>query len=346
MAAEEFVVHGTVTDDNGCSVAHAEVAVCQQRLRDRWCLAEGRADEEGRYRLAFQCPEDLCGRLLVVVAARGKSLAKSIESLPFEAQAEQQVDLAARPRDQSEYSRLVAAIRPHIEGLELVDLVENDAHQDLSFLARKIDRSPEAICQIVIAARVAASLEIPAPLFYAFLRLHVPAGLPQSLFAATERFTRVDVVVKHVGSLVCALTPDTQRQTIERAVAGNIIDSQFRREVDALVTKLQTYRTADALAQPYQRGQATLAQLLDAAGLPEDKHSALAEALLTSAQPMSAFWSTTEGGHHGITSDEAASVHRTLEVGALIDNHLPLLKTLLQGFDDGTYTSSSPTWRS
>src|SRR5450759_4448700 len=54
---------------------------------------------------------------------------------------------------------------------------------------------------------------------------------------------------------------------------------------------------------------------------------------------MRSFWRTLGDGQHGLSATEASTVQRTLEIGALVKNHLPLVSVLLARYTGGGYTS-------
>jgi hypothetical protein len=56
---------------------------------------------------------------------------------------------------------------------------------------------------------------------------------------------------------------------------------------------------------------------------------------------MSAFWSTLGDGQHGFTAVEASSIQRTLSIGSFVQNFVPLVTALVQGFTSGTYKTLS-----
>ena len=134
---DQYRVHGTVTDAGGEEVAGAEVIVWQQQLRTRRQLGTARTSEEGTYRVSFRGPDDFPGKLLIVVQARSDRLEAPLESAITEAAPDLQIDLVAGATDRSEYTTLRRAIDPVLENLTLLDVVENDEHHDLSFLAQE-----------------------------------------------------------------------------------------------------------------------------------------------------------------------------------------------------------------
>jgi Tc toxin complex TcA C-terminal TcB-binding domain/ABC toxin N-terminal region/Neuraminidase-like domain/Salmonella virulence plasmid 28.1kDa A protein len=338
-ADDEYRVHGTVTDADGQELSYAEVTVWWQRIRERLPLATGHTSEEGHYHLSYRPLDDAPGKLLIVVEVHSAHLDVPLESPLTPAQPDLQIDLAARPPDQSEFSALLRSIIPLLEGLSLLDVVENDEHQDISFLAQETGSSKEQIMRVVVADRLQAAYDIPAAAFYAFLRLGVPAALPSPLLEASQGFTLIDSLVRRIGSLIFALTPEVQKRTLETAVQQQLVSQRLAEQIPAILEALQSLRTTDVLQQPYQVGKTTLGQLLDVAKLDKSKQEMFAKALVSNTQSMRNFWRTLGDGKHGFTLAEASAVQRTLEVGAFVKNHLPLVQVLLHGFTAGTYTS-------
>jgi hypothetical protein len=149
-----YSVHGVVTGVDGRELADAEVTVWRQRIRSRVRLVTGRTSEEGSYRLSYRPPpDDVPSKLLIIVEASSEHLASPLLSPLVEAQPDLQIDLHVEPSDQSELAKLLRGITPLLDRLELTDLVENDEHQDLSFLARELGKTSEEIMRVVVAAR-------------------------------------------------------------------------------------------------------------------------------------------------------------------------------------------------
>lgn len=334
-----FEVHGRVTGKGGREVSGAQVIVWWQHIRERFELAAGKANEDGSYRLRYQVPASLTGALLVVVDARSQHLEEPITSQVMEAVPDLLVDLRLETPDRSEWATLVSSIQPLLDGLELTDIVENDEHEDVTFLARELARDAESIMRAAVAARMEAASSIPGAVFYAFLRQHVPASLPGPLLEASQGFAAIDALVRRLASLIGNLTPDLQKRTIASAITKKIIGPQFGAQIEGVVGRLQAQRTANLLAQPYVVGKATLGQLLALAKLPESRQQAFVQALVANTQSMRGFWRTLGDGKHGFTAEEASAIERTLTVGMFVKNHVPLMTVLLARLSSGTYAS-------
>jgi hypothetical protein len=277
-----YSVHGVVTGVDGRELADAEVTVWRQRIRSRVRLVTGRTSEEGSYRLSYRPPpDDVPSKLLIIVEASSEHLASPLLSPLVEAQPDLQIDLHVEPSDQSELAKLLRGITPLLDRLELTDLVENDEHQDLSFLARELGKTSEEIMRVVVAARLEAAFDIPTAAFYAFLRQRVPSALPSPLLEASQNFTLIDSLVRRIGSLIFALSGDAEERTLVTAIALDLIGQQYAAQIPQIVSQLQTQRTTDLLNQPYLIGRAILSQLLGVVQLPQAKQQTFAHALAT-----------------------------------------------------------------
>jgi hypothetical protein len=341
MGTEEYKVHGTITNADGRELSGAEVIVWWQRIRERVQLVVGRASEEGHYHLRYHPPDDAPGKLLIVVEAHSARLHTPLESSLTEAQPDLQIDLEEQPLDRSEFTVLLRAIEQQLGKLSLLDLVENDVHHDISFLAQETGNSTEQIMRVVVAARLRAAFDIPAAAFYAFLRLGVPSALPSPLLDASQDFTLIDPLVQRIASLIFALSQEVQKSTLETAIQQQLVSQSLEEQIPDILAQFHTHHATSTLDQPYLVGKTTLGQLLDTAQLDKSKQQAFAEALISNTQSMRNFWRTLGDGKHGFTQAEASEVQRTLEIGAFVKNHLPLVQNLLQDYTAGTYTSLS-----
>ena len=332
-----YKVHGTVRGHHGEPLRHARVVAWWQRLRERTELAGGQASEHGHYELAFRLPEDAPEPVLIVVEALSEYLEAPLFSPLTQAQPDLALDLSFEPADQSEWATLRRSIEPLLDGLTVAELIENAAHQDISFLAREIGAAAETVMRVAVAARLEAAFGVPAPAFYAFLRQRIPAALPSPLLDASDDFTLIGPLVQSIGSQIFSLSPDTQTRALTGAVALDFIGPQYTTQIAALVSQLQALRSTDLLGQPYLLGSTTLGELLDVAALSPAKQQSFAAALAAGTPSMRDFWRTLGDGTHGLTATEASSIERTLSVGAVVKNFVPLVQDLVAGFASGTY---------
>lgn len=341
MDIKIFQVNGSVTNNNGDVVTNAEVIVWWQQLRKRIRLTQGITDEQGQYHLKYERPKDATGKILIVVECLSKAFKEPLQSQPLASQPELKVDLVAKSQDRPEYAKLLNAIKPHLRGLKLFDLVENKVHQDISLLTQEIGYSAEEITQIVICARLEEAYKIPAEVFFAFLYQRIPASIPSPLLEASQNFSAVDALVQLIGPLIFKLSSDVQSSTLKIAIEKKIIDISYEKKVSRLVNQLQSEHVTDVLNKPYLRGKANLTELIDLAGVAKEKHGKFADALVNNQLSMDAFWKSLPKKRTGLTKKEISSLQQTFEIGAFVDNNLPLVKNIRQGFANKRYKSLS-----
>ena len=210
-ADHDYHVHGVITDANGQAVSGASITLWWQRIRERVRLAHGRTSEEGHYSLRYRLPDDAPGKVLLVVAAHGGGLTAPLESSQTVAAPDLSINLSVPPADPSQYGALLRAVTPLLQGMSLMDVVENDAHQDISFLSAETGNGKEQIMRLVVAAHLEKNFPVTAPAWYGFLVLRIPASLPPSLLDASQNFTLIDVLVQHVATLIAGV--DAAQQT-------------------------------------------------------------------------------------------------------------------------------------
>lgn len=334
---KSYEIHGRVTGKRGRALKNARVVAWWQQIRKRRKLAAVETSEAGEYRLRFRIPKDAPRPLLLIVEAVSEHLDAPLLSSLTEAQQDLEIDLHLEPRDQSEWATLRRSIEPLLDGVKLNNLVEDSTHQDITFLARELGKDTETVMRVAVSARLEEAFKIEGAAFYAFLRQRVPSALPSPLLDASQNFSLIGALIQKIGSLIFALSADAQKQVLTAAVALDLIGQQLTGRIPEILNQLQALRTTDLLNQPYLVGNTTLAQLLDVAGLARQKQQAFAQALSASTQSMRNFWRTLGDGTHGFSAAEASAIERTLSVGAFVKNFTPLVQSILQGFNSGTY---------
>lgn len=131
--------------------------------------------------------------------------------------------------------------------------------------------------QLAVASRVAHDFSVHAAASYAFVAARVHASRPTALLDASHNFSLIDALVSRVGALIAGLDAAQQTRTFTAAVQQNLVGPDIGMQIPDLVTQLQALRTCNLLNNLYLAGKTSLAQLLDAAALAQDKQTALAD---------------------------------------------------------------------
>jgi Tc toxin complex TcA C-terminal TcB-binding domain/Neuraminidase-like domain/Salmonella virulence plasmid 28.1kDa A protein len=336
---DTYEISGMIKGRGGVPLKGARVVVWWQHIRERQELAATEANGEGHYELRYAAPERAPQPMLVLVEALSEHLDAPLFSPLTNAEATLVIDLAFEPSDTSEWAMLLRSIEPSLGKLKPAELVEDSAHQDLSFLARETGTSSEAIMRVTLAARQAETYSLPAPVFFAFLRQRIPSALPDPLLDASAGFTQIAALVQNTASQIFALTPDVQTHALNGAVSLDLIGTQFTAQIPDLVKQLQSHRAGDVLIRPFLGSSASLGQILALSGLPAAKQQVFAAAWAANTQPTADFLSTLADGKSGLSASDVSALTQTLAIGSFADNFPPLVQAVQQGFASRKYTS-------
>ena len=336
---QPYRISGLVSGTDGREVSRARVRVWLDRIRSRDPLGEQETSEEGSYEIEIRVPEGTPGIPLVIVDAQWGDRATPVESPPTPVTGDLVIDLQAPLADPSVLGRLQAAVDPLLGDLTLTQIVEDSTDQDISYLAAATGIDSERIMRLVISARLEASYGVPAAVFFAFLGQGLPSGAPSSLLTASDGFRVIDSLVNQVGVQILGMDPTAQTAALNTAVDTGLVAPLANPDISTVVSKLGDLHTTNILQQPYLTGKTALTDLLDVAGLPADKKQLFATALAGNVGSMNSFWAVLT--QQGFTAAEVTELRQTLELGGLVKNYLPILRTLMVAFTAGTYTTLS-----
>jgi hypothetical protein len=234
------------------------------------------------------------------------------------------------PKADNEYSELLIRLKPLLGGIKIHELVESEQQQDLTFLSRELSIPIEMLMDLVLAERLSRTIELPAALFYAFLRLGVPASLPVPLVEASDAFRLIEPLTTHVGTLIIDVDEDISRQTLKKAIELNIISQTFSESMDTLLERFRALRETHRLNAPFNTGKTPLRSLLNAAGLAENRYSLFLDAWKEHAGSAESFWRSITEEDTGLYTEEVESLRRTFEIGSVVRNHVPLIRIVNQ----------------
>ncbi|MGW0875342.1 Tc toxin subunit A-related protein [Streptomyces sp. NPDC002740] len=292
-------VTGTVTRHDGFGVAGVAVTVSARLLRAERQLGEAVTDASGRYRIPYTPlagPPDLVVR---AAADRHPGTETVLENPGQDTTA----DLVLPPDGRSEYATLLADLAPHLDGTGLADLNGSD----LGYLARVTGRDALQCAHLTTADRHATATGLSAEAFYGLLRQGLGPGLAQ-------------LVARPEADLAAALHAAADAGTI-----GPVVDA------DAFVTAL---RAQEAAALAAATGEESPVTALFALALHEQAVRERAFHTWLGRKPGSAaFWTALRADEQ--TAPHADRLRLSLRLGALTGNNIPLVRLLLDRFDEG-----------
>ncbi len=327
---QPLTVRGQVRTADGRPLKGHLVRAFDKDLRNEELLGETKTDNAGRYEIGysperFRRAEKASADLIVrALDAQGTVVAES--SILFNAEPQATVDLVAGGeayRGPSEYDQLVETLSPLLDGLAFAELSEDGQHQDVSFLSGETGQDPQRITFLITAHHLLKETDVPAEAFYGMFRQGLPTQLPALL----------------------AQSPDVQRRAVVRSAQANIISLAFADKADTIVEQFKSLVVREAMKQPPDGGdeRATLSDLLGVA-LPETQlREDFLNAYVSHSGPVEEFWKTLAAQPD--FKERVQDVQRTLQLGALTGNHLPLVKELQRRQQAGEITALSDLTR-
>jgi hypothetical protein len=305
-----MVVHGRVTRAGGRPLVDVLVVAFDRDLRSRQELGRAHTDAGGNYRITY--PQARFARAekgsadLLLQVMRGEDVLHE-SPIVFNAGPAAEVDLAVDGEHAaSEYEELLDELKGLLGDHDLAGLVQDEEHDDISFLAGETGREEPHITFAVTAHRLQKQTRIAPAALYGLFRSGLPADLPGLL--AAER--------------------DLCRQGLESALTRNIVPAALRNQVDEIMRRLEELRTELATAPSGDASRPALADILEVAGTKPAVRTAFITRYLRHDGPIAQFWADVRndaelGGH-------ADDFERTLRFSALSGNHLPLVRRLQQ----------------
>jgi len=301
------LVRGVVSRTDGQPLAGASVSVFAQRVRgdDTFLGGPVTTGTDGSYVVVYkrtQATYDLYAK----ATQAGTTLATS--GVMLNAGAEAVVNLLVGgaftgPADLDLHRQLLTPVLS-AEGLHIDDLAQS-SDRELAVLAARSGVKPVDLALFKYSVALGQRTGIGHDIFYAFGRQNVPLSLPAIL----------------------ALDPDARRDALQRALSANQISAAKQADVDAALTQLNQLSLTTALADPPLPGDTTLGGLLATAGLSVAKRQTLVAAFTANTGTTQQFWDAVR--HNGtLTAQEVTRTQFSLQLGAVTQNHLPLVQAL------------------
>ncbi|MBD2114975.1 MULTISPECIES: neuraminidase-like domain-containing protein [Cyanophyceae] len=237
-AFDQRVVKGKVYLADGSPVVGVIVRAFDRDLRRFESLGETTTDQVGYYEITYtraqfiQSEKQNADLMITAIEPTPSGivpLERPLANSPtlIDASADAVIDLVISSDVipvPSEYERFIRTIEPLLAGTSLVDLREDEEDnpiegkfQDINFLARETKINSEYIAFLVIAARLARSVDLYPEAFYGLFRQNLPTDLPALLAQGIK----------------------AHRQALQVSLQSNIIPAQFGNELENILGRLQ-----------------------------------------------------------------------------------------------------------
>lgn len=272
-----YFLKGEAFDANWQPLKGTIVKVWEKRLRSaEVLLGSGSIDDKGYFEVAYSPPLDKTTNapkepihLLVQLEDReGTSL---YQEILFHVKETTWLYFTQGERPYagiSVYTETKNTIQEHLDGLPVLSLEESDQHQDITYLHAQTGLDKATIMQFYLAERVAREFEsykLPASVFFAFFKQHVPQNLPSYLLPdePAEWTTWVNALVKTQTLAVALLPRHVQQSALERAASANLLPLEQQQQQKTHLATFDTIRLAYAKTAPLIGKQLSLQDILE-----------------------------------------------------------------------------------
>lgn len=317
---QPFTVTGWVRVATGTSLSGVLVRAFDKDLRREEQLgSETLTDAVGHYEILYipanfsRAEQDQADLVVRAYDESGNVIAES--AVLFNAGSAETVNLVVGGQTYlglSEYERLVNALGPLLKGqgetqdqdLPISALKEDETQQDISFLSSETGWSRARISLLVQAHRLIQDTSIQAQIFYGFFRQNLPTDLRELL----------------------ALNPEAQREALKAACHANIIPPDLESTIDSVIEQLKVLIVKYGFETTGEAGMTSLSALIGTILPDTGKQTAFLEAYVNHTGDINTFWQTM--GDNNVFKDYVSALQFTLRLGALTNNHLPLVEKL------------------
>jgi hypothetical protein len=315
--SERLTIKGRVQNVDGSAVVGARVSAVDVDLRNEQELGTATTSECGEYKIFYTKKQfsraekgsaDIRVRAYLHSNCSGELDATS--GITFNAPTVATIDLViggSAVVGPSEYDLLSSEIKPLLGSLQTSDLVENDEHQDISFLAGETGQDAVKIQLFITAHQHELHTKITAEVFYGLLRQNLPTLLD-------------DLVIETIEGLTKAL---------QTSVSGNIIRQLSTEQINSYVSQIHEFGVRSSVTPP-TGGSTANGQVLSTA---TDKPELFMDEFSKYDGPIESFWKDLDSNpqFQGHIPDLQLSV----QLGIAGLSHAPLVKELMSRRDSG-----------
>jgi len=220
-------------------------------------------------------------------------------------------------------------VKKAIGGTKIADLHETANDKQVTQLAVQTGLSTDDIMRLILAYRVADTVNELNPLspevFYAFLRQNLPAGLPGDLLRGTADWATIDQLTELAATGIVFAGDELQQQTIDNSIALNLVPRTMKVKRDAILQELKNKRAAFVLEKPILIGNQNLKTLLQSSAIKEQDYPTVIGTFISNKGINTGFWEELSAKAPALGADAVKDFTTTVEIGNVAKNHIPTL---------------------
>jgi hypothetical protein len=296
-------VSGTVIHADGSPIGRLRVQAFHRRVGSELPLGAGvSTNERGLYAIAYQTPPGTSKIDLFVRAYDDRQSVVAVSPILIGAGEKATLNLTvanAHLRGSSEFAKVTDALRPHLTGVDLVDVDAND----VALLVRNTGVGREPVTAWIAAKRLADRTSVAHEPLYALVRSENTASLSVLLQRSSGRL----------------------RQSIEGAADQNVISHAAGKAAQTTVGRLR--QLSVELSASSQTPDSLGRLLATATTATSSQQSRFIERYAKHKGPIQGLWAALRKDPE-FGDDVVADLQLSLQLGALSVNHPPLVDAL------------------
>ena len=249
----------------------------------------------------------------------------------FHAPRQATVDLAlggAAHAQPSEFASLPATAAPLLGPLRPAELEESKEHADISFLTGETGISQQHLAFWAVAARLSATSELPAELFYGLFRAGVPADANVAVLASSTQGVDLEANAQRLLQGVLSTSAASVTAAVQSVVESNLIPASYAERALADLGRLTELASHNALTSTQGFGKTSFGSVLDTLAVePSVQERFIALYTAAAGTARSSFWSDL-AMNPAFTTAQVADLRFGVIVGRLTRGYLPLITEL------------------
>lgn len=342
-------VFGLLRNEYGELLSDMTVQVFDRDLRSEQLLGNV-TTKEGKYDIRYlkaqfrNAEKENADIIVKIFDVSGGELYKS--TIFYNAPAELEVNINLNDKEYkgpSEWEILNDLFSPLLEGLSPIELREDEQFQDVSFLAGETGKNPVVIGTWIAGHHLAdkttrEKTPLEAALFFGFMRQGQPALLYDNLLQDIQHAERAELLKDKLLREVSNISPELQKQLIEKALNDNLIPALIRADIDNILETLRNIRLRYASEGNIGGGKGTIGQILQLTPRAAKEQTKFVAAFNDHTGSLRDFWKKLEEDKV-LKTEVILDIKLNFELGALTRNHIPLVAALNQKFKSKELTA-------
>jgi len=342
-------VFGMVRNEYGEALHGVTVLAFDRDLRHEELLGKA-TTQDSKYEIRYKksqfrkAEKDAADIVVKVMDAAGKEIHKTAIFYNVPEELEVNINLkGAEYKGLSEWEVLTDTLNPLLEGVSPMELREDEQFQDVSFLSGESGRSQLIIGTWIVCHHLAdkttrEKTPLEAAVCFGFMRQGQPALLYDTLLQDIQHPERVELLKDKILRDLSNISPELQKQLLEKALTDNLIPARIRADLDRILETLLQIKLRYAADNTFGAGKGTIGQLLQLTPAAAKAQTKFVAAFSDHIGSMPDFWKKLETDKI-LLKEAIRDVKLNFELGALTRNHIPLVAALNQKFKTGELTT-------